>query len=246
MKTIKLTENNLNYLIKKIMSEQNIPDRDYKPNPEQGEFSPFSTRDRGDVSQDAQMSREIKLGNALFKLGSSVVNTNSQEFIRAKDLFSKSEIKKAVITPGVSAVSYRGESATGPKNIALGQNRAKSFIAALKNAVPNLQTEFSIKQTVVGTNTIPNSEGANAEQYVNIAYTTSENIEVPQPPIDNTGVVKKPYVDNYENELIPIPISKESSKICLQITVYNRNVPRLLEQIKMIKRFGTVKKIKCP
>ena len=248
-KVITLTENDLNKIIKKIIHEPGqpqLPPRDLSPNRERGEFDPYAVRDRGDVSQGAQMTQETQLGKSLFKLGSSTVNTNSSEFSRGMELFSKNKVSNAIITPGVSAVSYRGEDANGPRNITLGQDRAKNFIAALKNAIPNLQTQFSIQATLVGKNNIPNSPEANAEQFVNIRYSSTENIQVKQPPIDNTSTLKKPYITGEELKIVPIPIGKESTKICLQITVYNRNYPRLLEQIKMIKRFGTVKNIKCP
>lgn len=243
-KKYKLTESGLNKLVKRIIYEQELPPQDLSPNRERGEFDPYAIRDRGDVSQDAQMTKETQLGKALFKLGSSIVDTNSNEFRKAINLFSNNKVSNAIITPGVSAVSYRGEDANGPRNIALGQNRAKNFIAALKNAIPNLQTQFSIQATLVGENNIPNSPEANAEQFVNIRYSSIEDMQVKQTPIDNTGTLRKPYVDD-GLEFTPIP-KTESTKICLQITVYNRNVYKLMQQIKLIKRFGTVKNIKCP
>lgn len=248
-KKYKLTESRLNKLVKKIIYEQGqpqLPPRDLSPNRERGEFDPYAVRDRGDVSQDAQMTQETQLGKALFKLGSSIVDTNSNEFRRAMDLFSNNKVSNAIITPGVSAVSYRGEDANGPKNIALGQNRAKSFIAALKNAIPNLQTQFSIQATLVGKNNVPNSAEANAEQFVNIRYSSTENIQVKQPPIDNVSTLRKPYLTGGEIDFVPIPVGKDSVKVCLQITVYRRNIDKLMQNIQLIKRFGTVKQIKCP
>jgi hypothetical protein len=247
-KVITLTENDLNKIIKKIIYEQGqpqLPLRDLSPNRERGEFVPYAVKDRGDVSNEIGLSREVKLGKNLFKLGSSEVNTNSNEFKQALNLFSGKNISNAVITPGVSGVSYRGERSDGPRNIALGQNRAKSFINALKaNGLTSIN--LTIEPTIIGTNTIPNSPEANAEQFVSVKYSEASKDNVPIPAIDNTATLRKPYITGEELEIVPIPIGKESTKICLQITVYNRNYPRLLEQIKMIKRFGTVKNIKCP
>ena len=242
-KKYKLTESGLNKLVKKIIYEQGqpqLPPRDLTG------FGPEAYPDRGDISQDAQITQETQLGKALFKLGSSIVDTNSNEFRRAMDLFSNNKVSNAIITPGVSAVSYRGEDANGPKNIALGQNRAKSFIAALKNAIPNLQTQFSIQATLVGKNNVPNSPEANAEQYVNIKYSSTENMQIPINPGENTKTLIKPYSTGGEIDFVPIPVGKDSVKVCLQITVYRRNIDKLMQNIQLIKRFGTVKQIKCP
>ena len=242
-KKYKLTESNLNKLVKRIVYEQEglkLPPRDLTG------FGPEAYPDRGDISQDAQMQREMQLGKALFKLGSDIVNTESNEFKQALGVFGRNIIKTAIITPGVSAVSYRGEDANGPKNIALGQNRAKSFIAALKNAIPNLQTQFSIQATLVGKNNVPNSPEANAEQFVNIKYSSTENMQIPMNPGENTKTLIKPYLTGGEIDFVPIPVGKDSVKVCLQITVYRRNIDKLMQNIQLIKRFGTVKQIKCP
>lgn len=240
---VKLTESNLNKLVKRIIYEQQglqLPPRDLTG------FGPEAYPDRGDISQDANMTRETTLGNTLFNLGSSVINTNSDEFRRALSLFGNNTIGSAIITPGVSAVTFRGEPANGPKNIALGQSRAKNLITALKNALPNLRTEFRTGETVVGRNNIPNSEGANKEQFVKISYTTTSQIKVPQNPGENTKTLIKPYLTGGEIDLVPIPVGKDSVKVCLQITVYRRNIDKLMQNIQLIKRFGTVKQIKCP
>ena len=244
-KIITLNEVDLNRIVKKIIKEQTLPPRDLSPNVDQGEFTPYAVKDRGDVSNDINLSNEIKLGKNLFKLGSSEIDTNSSEFKKALNLLKKGNISNAVVTPGVSGVSYRGKRSDGPRNIALGQNRAKSFINALKaNGLTNIN--FTIESTIVGSNTIPNSPEANEEQFVIVKYSQTNKDTVPLPAIDNTATLRKPYISTNDSEYIPIPIGKDSVKICLQITVYKRNYYKLLQQIQMIKRFGTVKNIKCP
>ena len=124
--------------------------------------------------------KTIELGNNLFKLGSDKINTNSDEFKRAKELISKSKSNEIILQGGASSVG-------GPNydNKGLANRRAENFKRALINSGVNIP--MTISQGVVTPNTnIPNSPEANKAQFVR--FTINQSNITDTRAIDNTAV----------------------------------------------------------
>ena len=140
----------------------------------------------GDANTNARPSAQsakfktIELGNNLFKLGSDKINTNSDEFKRAKELISKSKSNEIRLQGGASSVG-------GPNydNQGLANRRAENFKRALINAGVNIP--MTISQGVVTPNTnTPNSPEANKAQFVR--FTINQSNITDTRAIDNTAV----------------------------------------------------------
>lgn len=140
----------------------------------------------GDANTNARPSvqsakfKTIELGNNLFKLGSDKINTNSDEFKRAKSLISKSNSKEIILQGGASSVG-------GPNydNQGLANRRAENFKKALIDAGINIP--MTVSQGVVTPNTnTPNSPEANKAQFVR--FTINQSNITDTRAIDNTAV----------------------------------------------------------
>ena len=168
-KTIKVTENELKQIVIQVIKESI----------EMGEAL-------GDANTNARPSTQtgkfktIELGSNLFKLGSDKINTNSNEFKRAKLIISKSNSKEVILQGGASSVG-------GPNydNKGLANRRAENFKRALNDS--GINVPMRVTQGVVTPNTDkPNSPEANKAQFVRFTINQS-NIEDTR-AIDNTAV----------------------------------------------------------
>lgn len=138
------------------------------------------------------VGKTVQLGQNLFKLGSDEINTGSEEFRKAVNIFSKitPESKESVtIQGGASSVGSKN----GYDNKGLAERRAKNFINALKDAGVNT-TNFSVVPGVVTPNTdVANSPEANAAQFVRFTVASP-----------NAAISQQLGRDNTSREIIPI------------------------------------------
>ena len=133
-------------------------------------------------------SQTIKLGNNLFKLGSSEINTDS-------DVFKK--VVKGIKDSGNGDITLQGgaSSVGGDKydNLGLAKKRAENFKKALENV--GITNNITISQGVVTPKTdIPNSPEANNAQFVKV--TMKGLTLIPGgilPAIDNTSVLNPKF-----------------------------------------------------
>jgi outer membrane protein OmpA-like peptidoglycan-associated protein len=140
-------------------------------------------------------SQTIKLGNNLFKLGSSEINTDGDVF---------KNIVKAIKNSGNGNIDLQGgASSVGGKNydnIGLAKKRAENFKKAIKNV--GITNNITILPGVVTPNTdIPNSPEANNAQFVKV--TMKGLILKPGgilPAIDNTAVLNPKFPPNLKTK----------------------------------------------
>ena len=128
-------------------------------------------------------NKTIELGNNLFKLGSDKINTDSREFIRAKDIISKSKAGSITLQGGASSAGSKNKY----DNQGLANRRANNFKKALENSgikTPNI----SILPGIVTPNTdVPNSPEADKAQFVRFTLQTKEFNYIQKSAIDNTA-----------------------------------------------------------
>jgi hypothetical protein len=156
-------------------------------------------------------SRIVVLDGSLFKLGKDQIDTNNDQFKKAVEILKPMKDSTIVVTGSASAVGND----KGYNNKKLAEDRAKNFIAALKNAGVN--TERYIANYVVGKATIPNSAQANAEQ--NVTFKIKENGSAVKFELarDNTAVVM-PKIDKIKNIAPPIVTDGEYEYMVYKVT----------------------------
>ena len=146
-----------------------------------------TTNARPDSVKTSLENKTIELGNNLFKLGSDKINTNSEEFKKAKDIITKSGAGKITLQGGASSAG----SSNKYDNQGLADRRANNFKKALQDSGV-MVSDISILPGVVTPNTdIPNSPEANKAQFVRFTMTKTEirfNREI---AIDNTALAKR-------------------------------------------------------
>jgi len=141
-------------------------------------------------------SQTIKLGDNLFKLGGSEINTNA-------DIF-KNIVKAIKKNPGNGDIDLQGgASSVGGKNydnLSLAKKRAENFKKALESV--GITNNITILPGVVTPNTdIPNSPEANNAQFVKV--TMKGLILKPGgtlPAIDNTAVLNPKFPPNLKTK----------------------------------------------
>jgi outer membrane protein OmpA-like peptidoglycan-associated protein len=140
-------------------------------------------------------SQTIKLGDNLFKLGGSEINTNA-------DIFKN--IVKAIKNSGNGDIDLQGgASSVGGKNydnLSLAKKRAENFKKALESV--GITNNITISQGVVTPNTdIPNSPEANNAQFVKV---TMKGLKIKPggilPAIDNTAVLNPKFPPNLKTK----------------------------------------------
>lgn len=156
-------------------------------------------------------SRIVVLDGSLFKLGKDQIDTNNEQFKRAVEILKPMKDSTIVVTGSASAVGND----KGYNNKKLAEDRAKNFIAALKDAGVN--TGRYIANYVVGKATIPNSAQANAEQ--NVTFKIKENGSAVSFELDrdNTAVVI-PKIDKIKNIAPPIVTNGEYEYMVYKVT----------------------------
>jgi len=141
-------------------------------------------------------SQTYKLGDNLFKLGGSEINTNA-------DIF-KNIVKAIKKNPGNGDIDLQGgASSVGGKNydnLSLAKKRAENFKKALESV--GITNNITILPGVVTPNTdIPNSPEANNAQFVKV--TMKGLILKPGgtlPAIDNTAVLNPKFPPNLKTK----------------------------------------------
>lgn len=156
-------------------------------------------------------SKIVVLDGSLFKLGKDQIDTNNEQFKRAVEILKPMKDSTIVVTGSASAVGND----KGYNNKKLAEDRAKNFIAALKDAGVN--TGRYIANYVVGKATIPNSAQANAEQ--NVTFKIKENGSAVSFELDrdNTAVVI-PKIDKIKNIAPPIITNGEYEYMVYKVT----------------------------
>jgi outer membrane protein OmpA-like peptidoglycan-associated protein len=146
-----------------------------------------TTNARPDSVKTSFENKTIELGNNLFKLGSDKINTNSEEFKKAKDIISKSGAGKITLQGGASSAG----SSNKYDNQGLADRRANNFKKALQDSGV-MVSDISILPGVVTPNTdTPNSPEANKAQFVRFTMTKIQLNFNQEIAIDNTAVAKK-------------------------------------------------------
>jgi len=145
------------------------------------------TNARPDSVKTSFENKTIELGNNLFKLGSDKINTNSEEFKKAKDIITKSGAGKITLQGGASSAG----SSNKYDNQGLADRRANNFKKALQDSGV-MVSDISILPGVVTPNTdTPNSPEANKAQFVRFTMTKIQLNFNQEIAIDNTAVAKK-------------------------------------------------------
>ena len=197
--TLRLTESEFNKFIKRIINESKN---------EIGEaLGSGSTNARPDSSKTTFENRTIELGQNLFKLGSDKINTNSEEFKKAKSIIEKSGAGKISIQGGASSVGGKDYDNQG-----LANRRANNFKKALSDSGFNT-SNMSILPGIVTPNTdTPNSPEANKAQFVRFTMTGIQ-----------MGFSQQFAIDNVATGRAVIPVNKVKVKSDTK-TVGNTNM----------------------
>jgi hypothetical protein len=145
------------------------------------------TNARPDSVKTTLENKTIELGNNLFKLGSDKINTNSEEFKKAKDIITKSGAGKITLQGGASSAG----SSNKYDNQGLADRRANNFKKALQDSGV-MVSDISILPGVVTPNTdTPNSPEANRAQFVRFTMTKLQLNFNQEIAIDNTALAKR-------------------------------------------------------
>jgi len=170
----RLTESDLNRLVRRVINEQPKPPFD-KPNYFGGERDGLGAPGPGGIDVRTK-SQTIKMDGSLFKNGEDKIDTNSTEFKKGMTAISNATLDSAMGGTPISIKIIGGASAVGQSrgydNKGLAQRRANNFYDIVKNIFPNVK--FTVGQPVVGTATEKNSSAANAEQFVKLVVSGSK------------------------------------------------------------------------
>jgi len=128
-------------------------------------------------------SKIVVLDGSLFKLGKDEIDTTNNQFKQAVEILKPMKDSTIVVTGSASAVGND----KGFDNKKLAEDRAKNFIAALKDA--GVDTGRYIANYVIGKATVPNSPQANAEQNVTFKIKKEGSTVKFELARDNTAVV---------------------------------------------------------
>jgi hypothetical protein len=201
----RLTENDLNRITKKVLSEQQG----------EGKFTGGGMGPGGLKERKSEYT--VNLDGSLFENGMDEIDQTSSAFKKGVD-----EIRNAIIqssrsggeTPTIQIVG--GASAVGQKsgydNTKLANRRANNFYNIVKNMFPNVK--FSLGAPIVGVATVKNSPEAKKEQFVklNVKGTKTQLYDVPG-------------IDHTTNKLNPdarkkkVPVKYETVYIvCFELT----------------------------
>jgi hypothetical protein len=174
-RTIKLTEKDINNLVKKVIEEQHGG-------------GPWFGRAPGPATVGyREVKKPVMMDGSLFANGIDKIDTNSQQFQKGVDAIknASSKIKNLEVTVqgGASAVGNQ----SGYDNKSLATRRSSNFIKAIKPIFPNVT--FSVGAPIVGVATTKNSPEANAEQFVKLSFNTMGDEMYQIPAVDNTANV---------------------------------------------------------
>lgn len=209
-KVIRLTESDLNKLIKRIVSEQQDKNI-FKPTWVGG-----TEGNRGPGPGGMGMrkvAKTVKLDGSLFKNGVDKIDMNSQAFSTGLN-----SIKAAASSnKGLTVTVIGGASSVGSKegynNEELAKRRAQNFINAVKGSVSGVNF---VPQTKVGVSTVKDSPEANAEQFVKLVFTTEQDEMYMTQARDNTAVQLQIAAEKLKNQPLPKPSSKKI-RVCYEI-----------------------------
>lgn len=183
-KVKKLTNSDMNRIVKKVISEQTNPI--YKPT-----WTGPGQRGPGPAGLDSvTKSYTVNMDGSLFKNGEDKIDTNSSQFKKGIDAI-QTAISKSILSNGKTSIKIIGGASavgnsTGYDNKALAQRRATNFYNIVKDKFPNV--DFSMGQPVVGKSTVKNSNEANAEQFVKLVVSGSKTDLSTRQAIDHTAV----------------------------------------------------------
>jgi hypothetical protein len=170
---IKLTEQDLNRLVKRVIKEQ------------QGQ-GPWFGRAPGPASLGIrEVKRPIKMDGSLFANGIDTIDTNSQQFKQGVDAIKSALMKSKNLEVDVQGGASAVGSNSGYDNKSLATRRSSNFIKAIKPIFPNVT--FNVGTPIVGTATTKNSPEANAEQFVKLSFNTTDTDLSQIPAVDNTA-----------------------------------------------------------
>jgi outer membrane protein OmpA-like peptidoglycan-associated protein len=195
-----------------------------------------STNARPDSSKITLENRTIELGKNLFKLGSDKIDTNSEEFKKAKSIIENSGAKKITIQGGASSVGSKNKF----DNQGLADRRANNFKTALKNAGFDTSKMEVVKGVVTPNTDVPNSDAANKAQFVRFTMTGIQMGMSQQTAVDNVATAR--------SKVIPIEKIKVAPKYYIDVRVTypsDKSTESILGSIKLaLKNMGVdVKRI---
>jgi hypothetical protein len=176
-KIVRLTESDLNRLVKKVISEQ------------QGEGK-FTGGGMGPGGVKAKTSSyTVNMDGSLFQNGIDKIDTNSDAFNKGINAISNAISQTSISGGGKPTIKIiGGASAVGQKqgydNSSLAKRRSNNFYNIVKDRFPNVN--FIMGNPIVGVATEKNSPQANSEQFVKLVVSgTKTNLSIKQ-AIDHT------------------------------------------------------------
>jgi hypothetical protein len=169
-------------------------------------------------------SKIVVLDGSLFKLGKDEIDTTNNQFKQAVEILKPMRDSSIVVTGSASAVGND----KGYNNKKLAEDRAKNFIAALKDA--GVDTGRYIANYVVGKATVPNSPQANAEQNVTFKIKKEGSTVKFELARDNTAVVI-PKIFKIKNVAPPILVNGDYEYMVYKVTYKKIEATNVAEAI---------------
>jgi hypothetical protein len=205
-KVIRLTESDLNKLVKRIVSEQID-----KPTWVGGTENKRGPGPAGGGTR--KVARTVTLDGSLFKNGIDKIDTGSQAFSTGVNAIKAA----ADANKGLTVTVIGGASAVGSKegynNEDLAKRRSQNFINAVKGNVPGVNF---ITKTKVGVATVKNSPEANAEQFVKLVFTAQADVPYISQAIDHTAVQLQIAADKLKKQPTPPP-NPRKIRVCYEL-----------------------------
>jgi len=208
-KIVRLTESELNRLVKKIVSEQvSAPTGQHWS----GGYGPGLGQDKV-----KKVASTVTLDGSLFANGVDKTDTSSQAFQKGVQAIKSAPIDDLTVTVigGASAVGTK----QGYNNEDLARRRAENFVKAIKPSFPGIN--FVVK-TKVGTATTAGDQ-ANAEQFVKLVFTTTTTSVTMAKAIDHTAVNMNIAAEKLKQIPKP-PQNPKKIRVCYDIPEFMYNI----------------------
>lgn len=216
-KVIRLTENDLVRIVKRVINEDNLQgggfgaDRDESGN----------KLGTGYRKKTATQNQVYTFDNTKMKTGTDTIDTTTRDYSNL--LFDIETILKDKQIPSTTVTVTGGASSVGADrgfdNEALAKRRANNLIAQLKKDIPNIDSKIKfITNTKVGDATKKDSKEALDQQFVKVNFSKLVTSPAGTIELDNTAVdlnLKK--IDIPNNKLV----FEKRKRLCIQLPEKN-------------------------
>lgn len=168
------------------------------------------------------VAKPTTLTAGLFANGVNTIDVNSNEYKQAISAIQQA-IKGATTAGGQLTVTVEGGasavgSATGYDNKKLATSRAQNFITNIQPQFKNVK--FVLGTPKVGVNTVKNSSGAQAEQYVKLSYTAQVEDNYQMPAVDNARIRRDNLgLENTVKKMFIVPKDKLNDVVAFLKTI---------------------------